>query len=291
MSSSARPDPIDLEAQYNNRAAVPEHPQIFARWQEQSAAFRRRADGRLDLAYGPGECEQIDVFPCRRAGSALHLFIHGGYWQALDKDSFSYLAEGLVGAGVTVAVVRYPLCPAVSLDALVDSLRRACIWLWEHAREFGADPGRFQVSGHSAGGHLTAMLMATDWPSIGDHLPRDLVTSGVAISGLFDLEPLRHTSINRALHLDARSALRNSPVALRPAAQAPLCVAVGGAESAEYHRQARDFAAAWRRHGVPIEVLELAGLNHFTILDQLANADGILLAAALRLLGETKAGG
>lgn len=274
-----------LERQYNNRAAVPEHPEIFAAWEARSERLRRSRACRPDLAYASGARETLDFFPAEAQCAPLHVFIHGGYWQAMHKGFFSFVAEHLLERGVAVAVLNYPLCPDAALDEIVASTRRACAWLWKHASGLGADPERLQVCGHSAGGHLTAMLMATDWPGTAPGTPPDLVKSGIAISGLFDLEPLRHTSINRALRLDAASARANSPRYLAPAARGPLVLAVGELESGEYHRQSEELAGAWRAHGMEVQVLEVPGHHHFSILDELCTPRGALLETATRLLG------
>lgn len=274
-----------LERQYNNRAAVPEHPRIFAAWEQRSERLRARCECRLDLAYGAAARETLDFFPARgRRRAPLHVFIHGGYWQAMDKRYFSFVAEALTESGTAVAVLNYPLCPEARLADIVHSVRSACGWLWRHAAELDVDGARLQACGHSAGGHLTAMLMATDWPRFAPDLPAALIHSGLAISGLFELEPLRHTSINRALGLDAEAARSNSPRRLAPATRAPLVLAVGARESDEYHRQSAELAAAWRQHGVDVDVLELPGHNHFTVLDELCAASGAVFAAAHRLL-------
>jgi len=279
----------ELDRQYNNRAAVPRHPEIIDSWRARSEAWRRRADARLDLAYGETGRERLDLFLCGRAGAPLHLFVHGGYWQGLDRSLFGFLAEPLVERGAHVAVAGYPLCPDATLGAIVAALRRAVIWLHRHAAGHGAAAERIQVSGHSAGGHLAAMLMATDWPALGAHadapLPADLIESGVPVSGLFELEPLRFTYVNEAVRMDAETALRLSPTRLAPASRAPLVVAVGSAESDEYHRQSAEFAHAWRAHGVPVDLRVLPGHDHFTIVEELAHADGALVRAAAELLG------
>lgn len=274
-----------LDAQYDNRAAVPGHPAIFARWTEDSRRSRRRLECRLDLAYGPGQRERLDWFPAATRDAPLHVFLHGGYWQAMDKSAFSFLAEPLVAAGLAVAVLGYPLCPAVSLDDIIASTRRAVAWLARNGRALGADTSRVHLCGHSAGGHLAAMLMTTRWPRIDAGLPGDLIGSALSVSGLFDLEPLRHTKINAALGLDAAAARRASPLLLAPQSRAPLLAAVGGLESAEYHRQSAALVEAWRPQGLPAELLDCPGLDHFTILDALAAPDGALLAHALRLAG------
>ncbi len=187
-------------------------------------------------------------------------------------------------SGVAVAVLNYPLCPDAALHEIVASVRRACGWLWKHGSDLGADRERLQACGHSAGGHLTAMLMATDWPSVAPDVPHDLVKSGIAISGLFELEPLRHTSINRALRLGPESARANSPRYLAPTVPGPLVLAVGALESDEYHRQSQEFAGAWRAQGVDVRALELPARNHFTVLDELCAPRGALLETATHLL-------
>ncbi len=270
----------ELATQYNNRAMVPEHPQIFARWQSHIQAFRTQAHSRLDLAYGVAERETLDLFLCDQANAPLHLFIHGGYWQAMDKNYFSFLAQALIQKGVNVAIINYGLCPAVSLDHIIEQLRQACIWLWRYAAECGCDRNRLQISGHSAGGHLCAMLMATDWPKRATDLPSDLIKSGIAISGLFDLEPLCYTPINQALSLDVDTARRNSPMFLMPATTGPLLLAIGGLESSEYHRQSQDLAARW--HTLTVEICP--GLNHFTVVEELVNVNSILFNKILGLL-------
>jgi len=271
----------ELEVQYNNRAAVPEHPAIVAGWAERSATLRARLACRLDLRYGPGDRETLDLFPAAHDGAPLHVFIHGGYWQALDKGYFSFVAEGLARAGVAVAILGYPLCPAVGLADIVASVRRACAWLEANAAALRFDGGRIHLSGHSAGGHLGAMVFARGGP--GPAAPAG-VRSALAASGLFELEPLTHTSINERLGLDTETAARLSPAALEPSGPAPLTLAVGALESDEFHRQAEAFARRRRAQGAPVNVLTVPDTNHFTVLEALVEPDGALLAAALELI-------
>lgn len=286
MSESERRIDPDLEVQYDNRGAVPEHVDIMAQWAVRSEETRAGGRCRLDLAYGPREREKLDLFLAEHENAPVHVYIHGGYWQRGDRRLYSFVADGLRAAGVNVAVVGYDLCPEVAIDDIVDEVRRACAWLWRNAGELGVDRDRMQVGGHSAGGHLTAMVLATAWPELDPALPPDLVKSGLAISGLFDLEPLRSTSINDAVGMDAAAARRNSPVLLAPATHAPVTVAVGGAESAQYHRQAEDFVRAWRAHEIDVTLLDLPGRNHFTIVPELADPGGALLERACAMLGE-----
>ena len=277
--------PQELHRQYNARQAVPEHSRIIERWRRWSADYRARARAELDLAYGSTADETLDLFLPETENPPIHVFLHGGYWQRLHKDDFSFVARALVEAGVAVAVVNYALCPAVTMDAIVRQVRRACAFLWRRAGRFGCDPSNLQVAGHSAGGQLTAMMVATDWPALAADLPEDLVKSAVAVSGVFELEPLRHTPINDALGLDAEAARRHSPALMEPAWPAPLAIAVGGDESAEFRRQSRDFAAGWREKGCPVEHIEAPGCNHFTVVEQMADAASPLLQAMLGLLG------
>lgn len=261
-------DQAGLDAQYNNRAAVPDHPAYFERWARDSAQARETLPCRLDLAYGPGERERLDIFPAGGGASAPALvFIHGGYWKGLDKSDFSYPATALVDAGIAYVAIRYPLAPAAGMDEIVASVRRALAWLWREGRGHGVDPARLVVSGHSAGGHLTAMLLATDWPAVADDLPADLVKGGLSISGLYDLEPVRLSYHNAELRLDAAAARRNSPLHHLPATAPPLALVVGAEETDEFRRQQQEFLAAWRARGLEGSGAEFAGLNHFSIVD------------------------
>lgn len=267
-------DQAALDAQYNNRAAVPDAARYIERWPAASAAARARLGGRLDLAYGPHPRHRLDMFPAKAGGRAPVLaFIHGGYWQSLDKSVFSFVAAPFVEAGVTVAMLGYPIAPEAGMDEIVASIRLALLWLGRHAGEHGGDPQRLHLSGHSAGGHLTAYMMAEDWPAE-PGLPAPLLKGGLALSGLYDLEPIRLSYLNKPLAMDAEVARRNSPVN-RPGAPArqPLILAVGGAETDEFRRQQRDYAAQCRAAGWPVETIEVPGRNHFSVLESLADPD------------------
>jgi len=277
-------DQSALDAQYNNRARVPGFEQFVERWTRDSEAVRERLTCRLDLTYGSGPRDRFDLFP-GAAGAPALVFIHGGYWQALDKSAFSYLAAPFVAAGITFAALGYPLAPDAGLDEIVASARAGVHWLWRHAADHGIDPGRVFVAGHSAGGHLTAMMLATDWSGFAG-APADMVKGGCAISGLYDLEPIRLSYLNQVLGMDAAVAHRNSPVHNLASAHGALIATVGGEESEEYHRQMADFVAAWRDRGLPASVIDMPGLNHFNVLDELAAADSALHRAVMsQILG------
>lgn len=274
-----------LDRQYNARAAVPGYEKIFEEWRARSADYRQRSAWELDVSYGSSERETLDLFLPDRADAPVHIFIHGGYWRLMDKSDFSYLAEGLVSEGALVAVVNYGLCPAVTISEITRQMRTACKWLWQNCSKYGGNPNSIHISGHSAGGQQTGMLMATDWPSFSPELPLDLIKSGVPVSGLFELEPMRYLPLNEDLNLDEESAHRNSPIFLNPITDAPLSIVVGSEESDEFHRQSSDFAAQWRKRGARTAYVELPGLNHFTVVDQMKHPDNPLTAIMLRHMG------
>ena len=281
-------DPEALYAQYNNRAMVAEdvreaHKAEQAGRAAAFAAAARRAE--IDLAYGPGPRERLDLFLPEGDGAPLLAFIHGGYWQWNDKEPFAFLAERIVPAGAAFANIEYALCPDVGLTELTDQIRRAVAFLWREGPRLGYDRDRIVVSGHSAGGHLTAMMLATDWPGFAADLPANLVAAGLPISGIYDLEPIRLTPINDPIGLDEAEARALSPAFAVPPTGAPMVVVAGGAESEEFVRQARAFAEGWQAHGVNAEVIVPAGRDHFTVLDTLAEPGHEVGAAALRLLG------
>lgn len=275
-----------LDREYNNRAKVANATEVLEWYARQSAAARAELACRLDIACGDHAGERLDVFPARGGGPApVQVFIHGGYWHRLDKADFSYVARPFLAAGAAVAVVNYALMPAVTMDELVRQCRASLAWVWRNATSFGGDPGRVFVSGHSAGGHLVAMVMATDWPRFGDGLPADLVKAGTGISGLYDLEPIRLSYLNDVLALSPEDVERNSPARLLPTLPRPLTIAVGEKEGAEYHRQVEALVHPWRAHGVPLEVMDLAGHDHFSIMASVADRAAPLTRAILRQMG------
>jgi arylformamidase len=275
-------DAPDYESEYNNRARVPEHPEILQRWKTDAAAFRsKRQDATLETCYGPSERNLYDFFP-RTAGPArgqTALFIHGGYWQALDRTSFSHMANGLNARGFDVAVANYTLCPEVSVDGIISEMRELAKHLY----------GRFGrpllVCGHSAGGHLSAALMATDWAGHG--LPKDLVTACMPISGLFDLEPLVATSVNNALNMTPESAREASPAFWPAPAEGRFCAVVGEDESSEYHRQSKLLCDTWTGAGLVGSLSIAEGANHFTVIDPLSDSSSSMIETLVGLAGDT----
>jgi arylformamidase len=268
-----------LAAQYNARAAVPEHPAIFARWRARSASARAAAlaDGsaRLGLRYGSHPRERFDLFLPTAAdatASRLHLFLHGGYWQAMGRMDFGFLAAAPVAAGQAFAVLGYPLCPDVSFGELVDAVERGYDKLLATAPDHGIEPANPVITGHSAGGHL-AVLLAQALTARG--ATRSALPGRIhAVSGVFDLEPLVHTPLNVALGLDAATARAHSPARRTPVPGVPVTAWVGAHESAEFHRQARTFAARWHEAGAAAEYRAVPGCNHFTVIERLLGPGG-----------------
>ncbi len=277
-----RNDPAWLEAQYNNRARVPECAGHFARWQQASALVRSKTSALLDIAYGPGAGETLDVFPAAQPGAPVLVFIHGGYWRSLDKSDFSFIAPALNAAGVTVVVPNYALCPAVGIEHIALQMTQAVAWTWRHAAEFGADASRIGLVGHSAGGHLAAMLMCCRWKDVAADLPALPVQAALSVSGLYDLEPLRQvTSVQADLQLTPASVRRLSPAFFPRPKGGKLFATVGLDESEEFIRQNALIRDVWGPTAVPV-CETLPGRNHFSVVEDLADASSRLHRLALR---------
>ncbi len=264
-------DRDQFEWQYNARLQVDNNEEIVARNMARSEAYRKRARALLDIPFGRSESERVDLFLPQSDNAPVHLFIHGGYWRSRDKSMFSFLAEPLVEAGALVAITNYSLCPQVTVDEIVRQMRSVAAWLWRNAPEHGGDPDRIHVSGHSAGGHLSAMLAVTRWPDFEQQLPEDMIKSVTPVSGLFTLEPLLRHSVNEDLRLDVEAAKRNSPALLRPQMSGPINICVGGDESEEFRWQSEDLASRWSEDGARVAYVELPASNHFTILEGLGD--------------------
>jgi len=283
------PDPAWLEGQYNNRALVPDHGRHLTAWAEQSAQVRQHADADLDLPYGPGPLERLDVFaPSRRRRGPLApvlVFVHGGYWRSLDKSDHSFVAPAFTARGACVVIPNYALCPAVTVPDIALQTAQAVAWVYRHIGAWGGDASRIVLAGHSAGGHLAAMLLACHWSRLGADLPAQLVQGALAISGLYDLAPLRHTPfLQDSLRLTPAQVRRASPASWPAPAQGRLLAVVGGDESSEFQRQNRLIRQAWGAERVPV-CEALPGLNHFSVLGALVQPRHRLHRLARELLG------
>jgi len=256
----------ELDAAYNNSAAVANSAEKIAEWRGRSANLRARQSQWLDLRYGERPRNRIDLFACGRAGAPLFVFIHGGYWQRNEKETFACMAEGPMADGFDVALPGYTLAPEASLTEIVAEVRSAIAWLRREGPSRGVATDRLIVGGWSAGGHLTAMAMPQ-------------VDAGLSISGVFDVEPCRLNYLNDKLRLTADEARAMSPIHHLPTMSGPLVIAYGTAELPELQRQSLDYRRARETAGLPSTLLPLAGHDHFSILEELATPGGQLVAA------------
>ena len=276
---------LDLEAEYNNRARVAEHTEIIAGWVTDAATYRALAAERhTTIQYGSSSRQALDIFTpaSPKPDTATVLFIHGGYWQSLSASSFSHMARGLNERGLTVAIAGYDLCPDVGIADIIEQMMSAAQTLFKHTQK------PIIVCGHSAGGHLAACLAATDFQNIDETLPLHLVPAGLALSGLFELEPLVPTSINQKLGLDIQSARALSPRLWLPPKGIIFDAWVGGEESAEYHRQSQGIAAVWQAAGNTTRFVSVAGANHFTVIAPLADAASALTSRVVEIVSGLK---
>lgn len=277
-------DQTKLDAQYNIRAQIPDHPVISRRWADNSAQVRATLGNRakIDIPFGPDPQQKFDLFLTEKQGAPLLVFIHGGYWRAQDKSEFSYVAETYVASGINLAVINYRLAPRVTMDDIVADVRTSIALLHKSGADYGYASDKIYVSGSSAGGHLTVMALMTNWTAFG--LPADTLRGGCALSGLYDLEAIRLCYLNKEIGLDQPTSVRNSPILHLPKASAPLILSVGGAESREFHRQQSEFASAWRAAGLVCSVVDQVGGHHFDMIDRFADPSTELWAATQRMM-------
>ena len=282
----ARTIPVDpvLERGYDVRKLRDDFEAFLEDFMSRSAEFRSNADCSLDCAYGGGEKDKLDIFRCGEKDAPLFAFIHGGYWQRGDKAIYSLVAEPFLAMRADVALIGYELCPSATMPSIVANIRNALAWLWRNAADCGISADRINVSGHSAGGHLTGMMLATQWMDVGDDLPHNLVKSGIPISGLYQLEPIRQTTSSDALHLDDESSAACSPQFLKPATDAPMLVTLGGAETPQFHWQSEQFVEEWARHGLKIDYHVEPDVDHFDVVTRLASTDSEIFRKTLAWL-------
>jgi arylformamidase len=277
-----------LDNQYNNRLRVPDFVTRHVQgWQSGSAQVRAQQACVLDVPYGQTSAEMLDIFPAGGSGQPVLVFIHGGYWRSLDKADHSFVAPAFTHTGACVVVPNYALCAAnstVTIEDIALQMVRSLAWVYRHIDQYGGDPGRITVVGHSAGGHLAAMLLACQWHQCGSDLPAQLVRNAMGLSGLYDLEPVRHTPyLQGDVQLTAQQVLRCSPAYFAPP-RGTLYAVCGGDESDEFLRQNRLIETAWGASAVPV-CQAVAGLNHFSILEALVTPGHRVNLLAKQLLG------
>ena len=281
----SRHDPAWLEAQYNNRTRVPDHAAVLSSWAEASALARRDSTAHLDVVYGQADSDRLDIFPAAQPDAPVLVFVHGGYWRALDKSDFSFVAPAFNAQGATVVVPNYALCPAVTVEQIVLQVAQAVVWTWRNVSRFGGDPSRLALVGHSAGGHLSTMLLSCRWKELSDQMPLQPLAGALSISGLYDLEPIRHTPFLQSdLRLTPAAVARLSPAFFPRPKACRLYATVGLDESDEFLRQNLLIREVWGPTAVPV-CETIPASNHFTVLNSLVDPAGRLHDLALRLLG------
>ena len=279
-------DPTWLDSMYNNRSLVPDYATYFDNWVQTSKAVRSSQSCTLNVAYGSAPGEKLDVFAGAAKDAPVMVFIHGGYWRSLDKSDHSFVAPAFTAQGACVVVVNYDLCPAVTIPEITMQMVRALAWTYRNVAQHGGNPKRITVVGHSAGGHLAAMMLACAWKSYSKDLPADLVKNALSISGLYDLEPLRHApNVKDSLKLTPAQVRKASPALLPAPRKGMLYTVAGGNESAEFLRHNRLIQEAWGKKTVPM-CEELPGLNHFSVLDALVNPAHRLHHLAQQLMSQ-----
>lgn len=255
----------EIDQEYNPRFCVEETDELILSYLTESERVSSEYDNLCGVAYGSSPEETLDIFSADNPSSPIHIFFHGGYWHSLSSRDFAFVAEGLVRNGITGVLVNYALCPAVSLTEIVRQARAAVAWIYRNAEGFGGNPERITISGHSAGGHLTGMLLSVDWEK--DYgLAPNFIKGLLPISGLFDLAPFPFSWLQPKLQLSSEDVLQNSPLLLKPKVTPPVLLAVGADESQEFHRQSKNYNSFLRKHGVPAKYISIQEKNHFNII-------------------------
>jgi arylformamidase len=275
-------DREQLDRQYNARAGIPRFQDFFDRWSRDAEAFRLQHKALANLHYGDHRLQALDYFPAAAQNSPLLVFIHGGYWRSLDKNDFSHIAAPYLQAGISVAMLNYRLAPEVDMDDIVADARAGFAWLYRQAPAFGFDTRRIHVAGHSAGGHLAAMLAGTDWHDA--NLPAQAIKGLCGVSGLYDLEPIRLSYLNETMQLDEKQVQEFSPLHHLPPSPIPVVLTAGGIESAEFHRQLAAYAQRLTTAGNSVQHVKPAGGHHLDVIDQLGDGNGELVRALIAMI-------
>lgn len=267
-------DQAALDRQYNNRLQVPEYATHLERWEQWSKETEQKYTCIKDIAYGELTRERLDIYPSSKPKSKTLIFIHGGYWRTLDKSMFHFVAKAFHPYDIATVLITYPLAPEFSIDTIVSSCRKAIGWVKQNISAYNGNAEEIYVAGHSAGGHLAVMMMTEAESSI----------KGVcSMSGLFDLFPIQLSEVNETLQMDRDMALRNSPVQLQPAVASPLLLFVGADETEEYKEQSNELYRSWKEK-IPVQLKQLPGLNHYSIVEDLLNNDSLLHRSLVELM-------
>lgn len=274
-------DQAGLDRQYNNRLHVPDYAEHLERWETLSRQTEKELPLVKDIPYGVLPRERLDIYPSLLPSSKTLIFIHGGYWHKFDKSSFQFIANAFSNDAVTTVLINYPLAPVVSIDQIVASCQLAIAWLYQNIAAYNGDPGQLYITGHSAGGHLVAMLLATDWTQY--NLEPNTIKGACVISGLFNLIPIQLSDINQSLKMDTETALRNSPVHLLPVTQCALSILVGSNETTEFLDQSKELYSCWKE-SLPAEIIQIPELNHYSIVETMLNPKSCLYGVMRRMI-------
>lgn len=274
-----------LDIEYNNRGRFPDTADCKAAQVVGSDEAKAEYECRLDVKFGEGETDLLDIYIAEGDGPRpIHVFFHGGYWKSNTKNDFGFVAKPFVPHGLTTIVVEYPLIPSVRMGTLIDRCCASMEWVWRNADSFGGDKNNITISGHSAGGHITAMMMQTDWPSYGDGLPKDLVKGGCSISGVSDLDPVRLSFQNDELQFSPEEAAEFSTLFMDPKHPGPLLAVAGGIEGPEFIRQTTELVDAWSAKGMDAKGWIMEGKHHFTTINQYLDPESELSRAVRGLI-------
>tara|TARA_B100001741_G_scaffold305271_1_gene297293 strand:+ start:1545 stop:2411 length:867 start_codon:yes stop_codon:yes gene_type:complete len=264
--------PQELERQYNVRDSRADYEtKIVPDWIKRSAITRTNLKSAIDISYGKSEKQKLDFFSSADINSPTVIFFHGGYWQRGDKSVYSFLANSFVNNNINFLAVGYDLCPKISITQIVSQAQEAIVWIWQNANKLEINKDKFIVSGHSAGGHITGMMMGTEWNKISSDLPNNLILAGIPISALNLLEPIRHTTLNDALKMDKEEAKSQSPIYLPPRTNAQQLIVYGANETDEFHRQSNIYYEKFKSKERKIERFIVQDADHFDEMNDLSN--------------------
>lgn len=272
-----------LDRQYNNRLNVPEHAFHRSQWEVWSRETERESSVISDIPYGSLTRERLDIYPASKPNAKTLVFIHGGYWQMLDKTMFHFVARAFPDRNVTTVIINYPLAPESSLDQIVSSCRNAIRWTYENISDYNGNPDEIYVAGHSAGGHLVTMLLASDPPLLCAS-QKDIIKGACVMSGLYNLIPIQLCYVNQIVGMDEETAVKYSSFRLSPTGKCPLIIAVGASETDEFNDQSECLYKNWKAKNIPVELLKIPGLNHYSILDTIVDPTSVLHKAMGRLM-------